>query len=48
MEYNNLENKPQINGVELNSDMELKDVGILEITPTMVSELFLETFGFIL
>jgi hypothetical protein len=46
--YNDLENKPTINGVELTSDMELSDIGILEMTPAMVSEIFLETFGYVL
>lgn len=48
MNYNDLENKPTINGVELESDMEISDIGILEMTPDMVSEIFLETFGIIL
>lgn len=48
MDYNDLENKPTINGVTLEGDMDLEDVGIVEITPEMVSELYLETFGFIL
>ncbi len=48
MDYTTLENKPSINGVELQPNMELEDVGIVELTPEMVSELFLETFGFIL
>jgi hypothetical protein len=48
MEYNDLEHKPSINGVELAPDMEIEDIGILEMTPEMVEELFLETFGVIL
>lgn len=48
MDYNTLENKPTINGVELNSDMNISDIGITEMTPDMVSEIFLETFGIIL
>lgn len=48
MDYNNLENKPSINGVELTQDMTLEDVGINEMTPDMVSEIFLETFGVVL
>ena len=48
MDYNDLTNKPSINGVELTSDMDLQDIGILEMTPEMVSEVFLETFGVIL
>lgn len=48
MEYNDLEHKPRINGVELHQDMELEDIGILEMTPEMVAEVFLETFGVIL
>ena len=48
MEYNDIEHKPQINGVELRPDMELEDIGVLEMTPEMVSEVFLETFGVIL
>lgn len=48
MDYNDLEHKPTINGVELTQEMELEDVGIREMTPEMVSEVFLETFGVIL
>lgn len=48
MDYNDLSNKPTINGVTLEGDMELEDVGIVELTPEMVAELYLETFGFIL
>lgn len=46
--YNALENKPSINGVTLEGDLDWEDVGIVELTPEMVSELYLETFGFIL
>mgnify|MGYP004503136455 CR=1 FL=1 len=48
MDYETLENKPSINGVELQPGMELKDVGITEMSTEMVSELFFETFGYIL
>lgn len=48
MDYEALENKPSINGVELTSGMGLDDIGILEMTPDMVTEIILETFGFIL
>lgn len=48
MDYEELQNKPSINGVILEGDMELEDVGIVELTPEMVSELYLETFGYIL
>jgi hypothetical protein len=44
----NDENKPSINGVELTSGMSLEDIGIIELTPEMVNELILETFGVIL
>ena len=45
MDYNDLTNKPTINGVELTSDMEVFDIGICEMTPEMVAEIFAETFG---
>lgn len=48
MDYEDLINKPTINGTELTGDMELEDVGISELTPEMVSELFLEVFGVLL
>lgn len=48
MNYEELDNKPSINGVELVPDMELTDIGILEMTPEMVSEIILEVFGVIL
>ena len=47
-DYNSLINRPSINGVELTSDMELSDIGILEMTSEMVSEIFLATFGYLL
>lgn len=47
MDYLELENKPTINGVTLTPDMSLEDVGIHEMTPEMVKEIFLETFGFV-
>lgn len=47
-DYNELENKPTINGVELSSDMDLTDIGILEMDAEMVDEIFLETFGYLL
>jgi len=46
--YEDLENKPSINGVTLEEGMELEDIGIEELTPDMVSEIFLEVFGVIL
>ena len=46
--YETLTDKPSINGVTLTSDMELSDIGIIEMTPEMVKEIFLETFGYIL
>ena len=47
-DYNDLVNKPSINGTELSSDMELKDIGILEMTEEMVNGIFLETMGHLL
>lgn len=47
-DYMTLENKPTINGIELVPEMELADIGILEMTTEMISEIFLETFGVIL
>jgi hypothetical protein len=48
LNYEDLNNKPTINGVELTSGMSLVDIGILELTPDMVAEIFLEVFGVIL
>ncbi len=48
MDYQDIENKPSINGVVLESDMDLSDIGLVEMTPEMVSEIALETFGVIL
>lgn len=48
MDYNELDNKPTINNVELRSDMDLNDIGILEMSPEMVNEIFLEIFGYTL
>ena len=48
MDYVSLEDKPTINGVELVPGLGLEDIGILEMTPDMISEIFLEVFGYIL
>lgn len=48
MDYETLDNKPTINGVTLEEGLELEDIGITELSPDMVSEIFLETFGVIL
>ena len=48
MDYQELENKPTINGVVLEPNMELSYIGLVEMTPGMVAELVLETFGIIL
>lgn len=48
MDYNELNNKPTINGFELTQETDVSDIGFIEISPEMVSELFLETFGVIL
>ena len=48
MNYEDLENKPSINGVTLDEGMDLEDIGITELPPDMVSEIFLEIFGVIL
>lgn len=45
MDYNDLINKPSINGTELNDDTDLEDIGICEMTSEMVTEIFAETFG---
>lgn len=47
-DYLLLENPPDINGVKLVPNMEIEDIGIQEMTPNMVSELYLEIMGFIL
>lgn len=47
-DYNDLDNKPSINGVQLESDLNFSDLGLIEMTPDMISELFLETFGVVL
>ena len=48
MDYAELENKPSINGTTLEGDLELEDIGISELTPDMVSEIFFELFGVLL
>ena len=47
-DYNQLENLPTINGVEVKGDLTLNDIGILEMTPAEVNEIVLETFGYLL
>lgn len=48
MDYNELENKPSINGTTIEGDLELDELGISELTPEMVSEIFKETMGVLL
>ncbi len=48
MDYNELDNLPTINGVEVKGDLTLNDIGILEMSPAEVNEIVLETFGYIL
>ena len=49
MDYREEEtNKPSINGVELVDDLEITDIGIVEMPTEMISDIFLETFGFLL
>ena len=47
-DYNQLENLPTINGVEVKGNLTLNDIGILEMTPAEVNEIVLETFGYML
>jgi hypothetical protein len=47
-DYNQLDNKPTINGVVVEGDLTLSDIGILEMSPEEVNEIFLETFGYLL
>ena len=48
MDFDDLDNLPTVNGVTVKGDLTLEDIGIVELTPTMVSELWLETFGVLL
>lgn len=46
--YENISNKPSINGVTLTSNLDLSDIGLIEMTPEMVKEICQEIFGVIL
>lgn len=48
MNYEELDNKPSINGVTLEEGMTLEDIGISELPPEMVSNIIEETFGTLL
>lgn len=49
LDYNTeISNKPTINGVTLEGDMTLEDIGIVEMDTTMLAELVLEQLGTIL
>lgn len=48
MDYMELTHKPSINNVELVPGMELADIGIVEMTSDMISEIILEIFGILL
>lgn len=47
-DYETLVNKPTINGVTLTAGMSIEDIGVVELTNEMVSEIVLETFGVLL
>ena len=48
MDYNDCTNKPSINGAEVKDNLEITDIGIVEMPTEMISDIFLETFGFLL
>ena len=48
MDYNDCTNKPSINGVEVKDDLEITDIGIVEMPTDMISEIFLESLGLLL
>ncbi len=48
MDYNELTNKPSINGVTVVGDKVFEDFGLVSIDKDEVDELFLEVFGYIL
>lgn len=48
MDFENLDNLPTVNGVTVKGNLTLEDIGIIELTPEMVTELWLETFGALL
>ena len=48
MDYNDCTNKPTINGVEVKDNLQITDIGIVEMPTEMISDIFLETFGFLL
>ena len=44
-DYYGLKNKPKINGVELNGDIDLTDLGFVTMSDEEVNQLFNEIFG---
>ena len=48
MDFDNLDNLPTVNGVTVQGNLSLEDIGIIELTPEMVAELWTETFGALL
>lgn len=48
IDYTDITNKPTINGVTLEGDMTLEDIGIVEMDDSMIAELVLEQLGTIL
>lgn len=48
MDYNELDNLPTVNGTVVKGDLTLEDIGILEMSPADVNEIFVETFGYLL
>ena len=49
MDYkNDVTNKPSINGVEVVGDLDITDIGIVEMPTEMISDIFFFFFFFLL
>ena len=48
LSYENLEDKPVLEGVEIEGDKTFEDYGLLPLNPYEISEIQLEVFGYIL
>lgn len=46
--YESLEDKPRLEGIEIEGDKTFEDYGLLPLNPDEITEIQLETFGYVL
>lgn len=46
--YESLEDKPKLEGIEIEGDKTFEDYGLIPLNPDEIAEVQLETFGYVL